>query len=71
MCHTNNEKGKMANDVRNRTTKSRKNQNTRRKGNLQILGNIRSGDERKNKKEYPRRTRKLLETRLLETKLYR
>ena len=54
----------------NRTAKSRKNQNPRRKGNLQVLGgtgnghNQTPGDEIKNKKEYLRRTRKLLETKL-------
>ena len=43
-------------DRRNQTTKSRKNQNAKRKGNEQILGNIgswhhqTSGDERKNKR---------------------
>ena len=31
MCHANNKKRKMANDGRKRTTKSRKNQNARRK----------------------------------------
>ena len=67
MWHANNEKGKTINDGRNRTTKSRKNQNTWRKGNLQILGNIERGhhqicgNERKNlKKEYHSKTRKLL-----------
>ena len=34
---------KMRNNRRNRTTKSRNNQNTRRKENLQILRNIGSG----------------------------
>ena len=48
----------------------RKDQNARRKGNLLILGNTgnghheTSGDERENKKEYLRRTRRLLETKL-------
>ena len=41
--HANNEKQEMTHDRRNRTTKSRKNQNTWRKGNLHILGNIVSG----------------------------
>ena len=69
MCHANNEKRKTTNDGRNRTIKSRKNQNTRTKGNLQVLGNTgsgphqTSGDERK-KIKYLRRTRKLLETKL-------
>ena len=38
MFHVNNQKWKTTNDGRNRTIKSRKNQNARRKGNLQILG---------------------------------
>ena len=65
MCH---EKRKMTNDGRNRTTKSRKNPNARRKRNFQVFGNIGSrhhqtnGDERKNKKEYLMRTRKQLKT---------
>ena len=46
----------MTNDERNKTTKSRKNQNARRKGNLKIFRNTgsghhqTSGDERRNKK---------------------
>ena len=40
MCHANNEKRKNINEGRNGTTESRKSQNTRRKGSLQILGNI-------------------------------
>ena len=49
-------KRKNIDNGRNRTTKSRKNQKARRKGNLQVLGNIgsghsqTSGDERKNNK---------------------
>ena len=52
MCHANNEKWKMVNHGRNRNQE--KYQNRRRKGNLQIFGNIESerhqanGDERKN-----------------------
>ena len=37
ICHSNNEKQKTTNEGRNRTTKSRKKQNVRRNGNLQIL----------------------------------
>ena len=37
MCHTNNEKQQMTPDRRKETTKSRKNYNAWRKGNLQIL----------------------------------
>ena len=53
----------------NRTTKSRKTQNARRKRNLQILRNIESGHfktaEMKEKlKSMLRRTRKQLETKL-------
>ena len=43
MYHAHNEKGKMTNEGRNRTTKSRKNQNAWRKRNLKILGNTGSG----------------------------
>ena len=42
MCHANNEKWKTTIEGSNRTTKSKKNQNARRKGNLQILENIES-----------------------------
>ena len=54
MSNADNEKGKRTNNGRNKTGKSRKNQNTRRKGNLLVPGNIESGhhqtsgDERKN-----------------------
>ena len=54
MCHASNEKRETTHDGRKRTTESRKNQNTRRKGNLQINGNTgsrhhqTSEDERKN-----------------------
>ena len=70
MCYAHNEKWKKTNNGMNRTVKSRKNRNIRRKGKLQIVGNTgrghhqTSGDERKNNKKYFRRTRKLLETRL-------
>ena len=37
MGHASNEKRETTDDDRNRTTKSRKDQNVRRKGNLQIL----------------------------------
>ena len=65
-----NEKWEMTHDRRNQTAKSRKNKYALRKGNLQILGNIgswhhqTSGNERKIKKEYLRRIRKLLESKL-------
>ena len=71
MCYANNEKQEITHDGRNRATKPIKNQNAQSKRNLQVLGNIRSGhnkkcgDERKNLKEYLRKTRKLLETKLL------
>ena len=61
MRHANNEKQETTHDGRNRTTEPRKNQNDRRKGNLQILGNIghhqTSGDKIKIKKEYIKRNR--------------
>ena len=53
MWHAHNEKWKKTNNERNRTTKSRKNQNSWREEKLRIVGNIRSGyhqtsgDERK------------------------
>ena len=53
MGHANNEKRKTTNNGRNRATRSTKNQNARRKGNLQILEKFRighhrtSGDKRK------------------------
>ena len=56
MYHANNEKRETTRDGRNKTTKSRKNQNAWRKGSLKILGNIGSGhhqtcgDKRKNEK---------------------
>ena len=65
MCHGDNEKRKTSNDGSNRTTKSRKNQIARRNGNLHVLENAGSGhnqtcgDERKNKKEKLRQSRKL------------
>ena len=67
-CHANNGRQKTTNDERNRNTKSRKNQNTWRKGNL--LGNLEVDTIKHTKmtekilKEYLRRTRKLLETKL-------
>ena len=42
MHNANNEKQQMTHDRSKRTTKPRKNQKAWRKGNLQILGNIRS-----------------------------
>ena len=66
MFHVNKEKWKTTNDGRNRTTKSRKNQNAKRKENLEILGNIGSGhhqtcgDGRKKENLW----RKLVETKL-------
>ena len=70
MCHVNNEKRETTRDRQNGTSKSRKNQNAWRKGNLQILENTgsehhqTSRDDRKILKDYPRRTKKLLETKL-------
>ena len=64
MCQSHNEKWKKINKGRNRTAKSRKNQNARRKGKLQVLGNIRrryhqtNRDERKNKKRLPQKNKK-------------
>ena len=57
MRHANNEKQETTHDGRDGTTKPRKNQNARSKGNLQILGNIGNTIEQvvmkeKIKKEY-------------------
>ena len=52
MWHTNDGKREKVNNRKSRTTQSRKNQNVRRKGELQLLGNNgnghhqKSGDER-------------------------
>ena len=69
MRHVSNEKRQMTPGGRNGTTKSRQNQKARRKGNLQKLGeysNLTLSNKwiwkKKIKKEYFRRTRKLLET---------
>ena len=40
MRHANNEKREATHDGRNGTSKSRKNKNARRKGNVQILGKV-------------------------------
>ena len=42
ICPANNQKRKKANNGSNRIAKSKKNQKIQRKGNLQVLGNIRS-----------------------------
>ena len=70
MHHANNEKWQTTHDRRSQTTKSNSNQNAQRKGNLQILGILEANTikqvemKEKIKKEYLRRTRKLLETKL-------
>ena len=51
MYHADNEKRETTHDGRNRTTKSRKDQNAWRIGNLQILGNTRSGHHQTNRGE--------------------
>ena len=67
--HASNEKWQTTSDWRNGTTKSRLDQNARRKRNLQRLKHLRGwhhrtsrNERKKNTKENPRRTRKLLET---------
>ena len=68
MSHSNNIRWKETDNRRNKTTKSVNNYNAQRRGNLEVLGNIRSGhdqtsgDERKNKTVS--QTRKLLESKL-------
>ena len=71
MYHDRNEKRQTTHVGKSRTTKSRKNQNARCKGNIQILENIGSWHHKqvemkkiKIKKEYLRITSKLLETKL-------
>ena len=70
MRHASSEKWQTTRAGKSRTNKSNSNQNARRKGNLQILGNIgswhhqTSKNERKILKEYLRWTRKLLEIKL-------
>ena len=68
MCVAHNEKWKKPNNERNRTATSRKNQNARRKGRLQVVWNIGSENlkqvEMKIRKEYLRWTRKLLQTKI-------
>ena len=60
----------MTNDGRNRTMKSRRNQNSWRKGTYKYLGileadTIKQAEIKKNiQKEYLRRTRKRLETKI-------
>ena len=51
MCHAYNEKRKTTNDGKNRTSKLKKNQNARRKRNLQILCNIRNEHHQTNRDE--------------------
>ena len=54
MCYAHNEERKTKNKTNNemkRSVKSRKNQNAWTKGKLQVLGNIRSGYEKKKKKK--------------------
>ena len=70
MCHAYNEKWKKINNGRNASVESRNNRDPWIERKLQILGNIRSGrhqkkgNERKIRKGYLRRTRKLLKTQL-------
>ena len=45
MCNVDNGKWEKRNDRRNKTTKSRKRQNARREGKLQVLENIGSGNK--------------------------
>ena len=64
ICHADNEKLKKRNNRRNRTGKSRKNQNAKKKRKLQVFENSISGhnqisrDERKNKKRVPQMNEK-------------
>ena len=77
MYYAHNEKLKKTNDVMNRTTKSRKNENFRRNGNLQILGNIGSGhdqtkgDERKIKGKKKKASQKTFRNQALQQESHR
>ena len=70
MCHANNEKWKTTNDRRNRTTKSRKIRMPPKKEMYEYLGILEADTikkvemKEKIKKEYIRRTRKLLKTKV-------
>ena len=69
MCHANNEKWKTTNDRKNRTAKSRNNQNVWRKDTHEYFGilkvdTIKTWTKQKIKKWYFSRTRKLLEAKL-------
>ena len=74
MCHDHNDKWKLSNNRRNRIAKSRKNQSTRSKGKLQVLGILKAciitpaEMKEKIRKMYLRRTRKLLEIKALQVK---
>ena len=65
MHHASNEKWQTAHNGRSQTTKSSSQQNTQRRGNLQILGNIGSwhyqttGNERKKKKRVSQKSQKI------------
>ena len=69
MCHAYNKKWQKRNNCRNRTAKSGKHQNAWREGKILVLGNIRGRHyqtemKEKIRKEYFKRTRKFLETKL-------
>ena len=74
MHHASNEKWQVTHDRRSRTTKSSSNQNARRKGNLQILGNIGSWhhrtnrNQRKNLKRVPQKDQRITKDKTLQQK---
>ena len=76
LCQTHNQKWKKTNNGSNRTNKSRKTRNAWRKGNLQVLWNIESGqhqtceDERKNKKSVSQMNEKTSRNQALQLKTY-
>ena len=76
MCHADNEKWENINRKRNRTAKSRKNQDAWRERKLQVIRNIGSGHHQSSGNEgilknlYLRRTRKLFKTKALRQKFH-
>ena len=58
MRHANNEKWETTHDRRNRTTKSRKNQNVKKKWNLPTLGNKQMEMKEKNEKRATKENQK-------------
>ena len=69
MCYAGHEKWKKRNYWRNRIAKSGENLNARRKGKLQVFGNI--GYERKDNKRVPQTNRKAFRDQVLRQKFHK